>query len=104
MHVVTNGKYTRAFPVKEKTSNLAAGALEDFIDDVGVPSVLWTDGAKEYVGQHTDFRKVCRRNRIDLHMTEPTQKNQNHAAEREVGELKRRWKDRRRKKRASHRM
>ncbi len=50
MHVITNGKCIRAFSVKEKLSNLAAGALEDFINDVEVPSVLWTDRAKECVG------------------------------------------------------
>ena len=104
VHLITNGKYTRAFPVKNKTSQLAANALEDFVEDVGIPSVLWTDGAKEYVGQHTDFRKSCNKHRIALHMTEPGQKNQNHAAEREIGELKKRWRRRRAKKDASHRL
>ena len=82
LHCITNGKCTRAFPVADKTSQTAADCLSDFIDDVGIPQVLWTDGAKEYQGHNTAFRKVCNKYRIDLRMTEPGQKNQNHAAER----------------------
>ena len=91
LHCITNGKCTRAFPVADKTSQTAADCLSNFIDDMGIPQVLWTDGAKEYQGRNTAFRKVCNKCRIDLRMTEPGQKNQNHAAEREIGELKKRW-------------
>ncbi len=104
LHTIMNGKYTRAFPVKDKTSLAATGALDDFVDDVGIPETLWVDGAKEYVGRNTEFKKACRKYRIDLRMTEPGQKNQNHAAEREIGELKRRWRRRRAKKNASHQL
>ena len=91
LHCITNGKYNRAFPVADKSSQTAADCLSDFIDDVGIPQVLWTDGAKEYQGRNTAFRKACNKCRIDLRMTEPGQKNQNHAAEREIGELKKHW-------------
>lgn len=103
-HVITNGKYTRAFPVKDKTSQLAADSLSDFIDDVGVPQTLWTDGATEFTGHRTPFRKLATRERITLHTTESGQKNQNHDAEREIGMLKRKWKDRMNKKQLSPRL
>lgn len=103
-HVITNGEFTQVYPVKTRTSPDATDALESFCEDVGIPETLWVDGAKEYVGQHTPFVKLCRKRRIDLHRTEPGKKNQNHAAEHEIGEVKRRWKDRKRKKRASSRL
>ena len=93
-HTITNGNYTRAFPVKDKSSQNAADALSDFCDDVGIPEILWTDGAAEYTGQNTPFRKLCTRQRITLFTTESGQKNQNHAAEREIGMLKKRWRNR----------
>ena len=62
-----------------------------FFDDVGVPQVLWTDRAKEYQDCNTAFRMVCNKCWINLWMTEPGQKNQNHATEREIGESKKQW-------------
>ena len=100
-HVITNGKYTRVFPCKDKNSETAKNALEDFIDDVGVPQQLWTDSAPEFAGHKTLFKRLSTRERIDHRCAEPGQKNQNHAAEREIGELKKRWKRRRTKKDAS---
>ena len=94
LYCITNGKYTRAFPVANKSSQTAADCLSDFIDNVGIPQVLWTNGAKECQGQNTAFRKVSNKHWINLQMTEPGQKNQNHAAEREIGELKKRWRRR----------
>ena len=72
----------------DKSFQTVADCLSNFIDNVGIPQVLWTDGAKECQGCNTAFRKVCNKCQIDLRMTEPGQKNQNHAAEREIGELK----------------
>ena len=77
--------------VADKSSQTAADCLSAFIDDVGIPQVLWTDGVKEHQGCNTAFRKVCNKCWIDLRMTEPGQKNQNHTAEREIGELKKQW-------------
>ena len=71
LHFITNGKCTRAFAVADKSSQTAADCLSDFIDDVGIPQVLWTDKAKEYQGCNTAFRKVCNKCWIDLRMTEP---------------------------------
>jgi hypothetical protein len=103
-HVISNGKFTSVYPVKDKTSPHAAQALEDFCDDVGIPQELWTDGGKECVGRNTEFRRTCNKRGIRLFTTEPGKKNQNHAAERDIGELKKRWRRRRTKKDASHRL
>jgi hypothetical protein len=63
----------------------AAESLIDFTDDVGIPETLVMDGATEFTGKHTDFIKQARRMRIKLHTAEQGRKNQNHAAEREIG-------------------
>ena len=97
-HVISNGKYTRIYPGKDGSSETAKDALADFIDDVGVPQQLITDGAASYIGPKTPFRRLCTRERISLHTTEPGQKNQNHAAEHEIGQLKKKWRRRRLKR------
>ena len=50
IHFIANGKCTRAFPAADKSSQTAADGLSNFIDDVGIPQVVWTDGAKECQG------------------------------------------------------
>jgi hypothetical protein len=82
-NVYTQGKFTRVIPM---TSRKDAGkSLIEFTDDVGIPERLITDGATEFTGRHTEFVKEARRMRILLHTTEQGRKNQNHAAEREIG-------------------
>ena len=95
-NVYTQGKFTRVVPM---TSRKDAGkSLIEFTDDVGIPERLVTDGATEFTGRHTEFQKEARRMRIMLHTTEQGRKNQNHAAEREIGFLAKRWKLRMTKK------
>jgi hypothetical protein len=76
------------------TSRKDAGkSLINFMDDVGIPERLVTDGATKSTGRHTEFAKEApRRMRIMLHTTEQGRKNQNHAAEREIRFLAKRWK------------
>ena len=101
-NIYTNGKFTRAVPM---TSRKDAGkSLIDFTDDVGIPEQLVTDGATEFTGRHTEFIKEARRMRIKLHTTEQGRKNQNHAAEREIGFLAKRWKLRMNKKKVPKRL
>ena len=101
-NVYTQGKFTRVVPM---TSRKDAGkSLVDFTDDVGIPERLITDGATEFTGRHTEFVKEARRMRIMLHTTEQGRKNQNHAAEREIGFLAKRWKLRMAKKRVPKRL
>jgi DNA-binding transcriptional regulator PaaX len=78
--------------VKSKLGNTCTNiytgkSLIDFTDDVGIPERLVTDGATEFTGRHTEFVKEAHRMRIMLHTTEQGRKNQNHAAEREIGFL-----------------
>jgi hypothetical protein len=50
------------------------------------------DGATEFTGKHTDFIKQARPMQIKLHTAEQGRKNQNHAAEWEIGFLSKCWK------------
>jgi hypothetical protein len=82
----------------------AGKSLVDFTDDVGIPERLITDGAMEFTGRNTEFVKEARRMRIQLHTTEQGRKNQNYAAESEIGLLARRWKLRMNKKQVPKRL
>jgi hypothetical protein len=95
-NVFTNGKYTKVVPMTSWKE--AVESLIDFTDDVGIPETLVTDGVTEFICKHTDFIKQARRMRIKLHTAEQGRKNQNHAVEREIGFLSRRWKLRMQKK------
>ncbi len=77
------------------TSSKSGEALGDcytyFTQDVGVPERLTTDMAKEFVGRNTDFHKKVTSHGVDYTMSEHGRKNQNYAAELEIGNLRRRW-------------
>jgi hypothetical protein len=96
-NVYTQGKFTRVVPM---TSRKDTGkSLVDFTDDVGIPERLVMDRATEFTGQRAEFVKEARRMmRITLQMTEQGRKNQNHAAEQEIGFLAKRWRLRMTKK------
>ena len=85
----TNGKFTKVLPM---TSRKDVGkTLTDFSDDVGIPNILIMDGAAELTGRHTEFMKEVNRLKVQLHQAKKGRKNQNYAAEREIGEVKKRW-------------
>jgi hypothetical protein len=87
------------------TSHKDAGKLLiDFTDDVGIPELLITDGATEFFGRHTEFIKEACHMRIMLHTSEQGRKNQNHAAEREIGTLAKCWRLQMTKKRVPKRL
>ena len=88
----TNGNFTTVHPLNSKAK--VAQALTEFSDDVGIPDVLLSDGAAEVTGQHTDFMKEVNRLKFKLKRSEVGRSNQNYAAEREIGELKKRWRNR----------
>jgi hypothetical protein len=46
------------------------------------------------VGPHTEFTKEVNRMKIRMRRSEVGRSNQNYAAEREIGELKKRWRNR----------
>ena len=84
-NVFTNGKYTKVEPMVSRAD--AGKSLVDFTDDVGIPEILITDGAGEFTGKNTEFVKHARRMRMILRTMEQGWKNQNHAAEWEIGTL-----------------
>ncbi len=68
--------------------------MTEFANNVGIPDSLLTDGAPEIVGPRTDLMKDIIRLKIKLKQSEVGQVNQNYAAEREIGELKKQWRNR----------
>jgi hypothetical protein len=100
--VYTNGNYTSVHPM---TSKARVGVtLTEFSDDVGIPDSLTTDGAMEVVGPKTEFMKEVNRLKVRLKRAEVGRCNQNYAAEREVGELKKRWRNRMVRKKVPRRL
>jgi hypothetical protein len=77
-----------------KSSEHIAQTLREFVDDVGIPNTLICDLATEQVGTHTPMMKEIRQLRIKLHSAEKGRSIQNHRAELEIREVKRRWKAR----------
>ena len=90
--VFTNGNFTKVRPLNSKAK--VAQALTKFADYVGIPDMLLSDGAAEVTGQHTDFMKEVNRLKIKLKRSEVGQSNQNYAADWEIGELKKRRRNR----------
>ena len=58
--LITNGSFTRVYPLESKSSANIAYALQEFIDDVGIPEHLTCDFASEQTGKHTDVMKIIR--------------------------------------------
>ena len=63
----------------------AGQSLVDFTDDVGISEGLVMDGAEEFTGKGIQSVKEARCLRIHLHTRKQGSKNQNHAAERDIG-------------------
>ena len=63
-----------------------------------------TDGAPEIIGPKTEFMREVNRLKIRMKRSEVGRSNQNHAAEREIGELKKRWRNRMLKKKVPTRL
>ncbi len=89
--VLTNGSFTTFHPLDSKAK--VAPALTDFADNVGIPNSLLSDGAPKIVGPTTAFMKEVNRLKIKLKQSEVGRSNKNYAAEREIGELKKRWRN-----------
>ena len=89
--VFTIGNFTTVHPLDSKAK--VAQALTEFSDDVGIPDTLLSDGAVEVTGRHMDFMNEVNRLKIRLKRSETGRSNQNYAAEREIGKLKKRWRN-----------
>jgi hypothetical protein len=90
--------------MESKSSANIANTLQDFADDVGIPDTLICDLATEQVGPHTPMMKEVRRLRIRLRNSEKGRSNQNHKAETEIREVKKKWKIRMREKNIPRRL
>lgn len=88
----TNGEGFLAFYPTPTSSHVEIGKCYGyFTQDVGVPDRLTTDMAKEFVGRNTDFYKQLTAHGVNFTIAEQGRKNQNFAAELEIGNLRRRW-------------
>ena len=90
--VFTNGNFTTVHPLISKAR--VGQALTEFVDDVGIPDMLLSDLAPEMTGTNTESMKEVNRLTIKMKRSEKGRSNQNYAAEREIGELKKRWRNR----------
>jgi hypothetical protein len=103
--LVTNGSFTRVYPMESKSSHNIAQALTEFIDDVGIPGTLICDLATEQTGKNTEVLKFIRRNQIRLLPAEKGRgTTQNHQAETEIREIKTRWRIRMRENQVPSRL
>ncbi|KAI2490038.1 Reverse transcriptase (RNA-dependent DNA polymerase) [Fragilaria crotonensis] len=93
--LITNGTFTRIYPMESKSSHNIAQALSEFVDDVGIPGTLICDLASEQTGKNTEVPKAIRRFHIRLLPAEKGRgTTQNHRAETEIREVKTKWKTR----------
>jgi hypothetical protein len=88
--VFTNGSFTTVHPLDLKAK--VAQALTEFADDASISNSLLSDGAPEINGPRTNFKEVNRL-KIKLKQSKVGRSNQNYAAEREIGELKKQWRN-----------
>jgi hypothetical protein len=89
--IYCNKNYIKIIPMKSKSE--AGNSLQEFIEDIGIPNEIIADGAAELTGPATEFMKNIRHYHIHLRHTEPHTPRQNFA-ERMIGEVKRKWKQR----------
>ena len=101
-NIFTQGKFAKVMPMTARSES--GHSLVNCTDDVGIPEHLVTDGAGEFTGRATEFVKEARRICIRLHTSEQGHKNQNQAAEREIGFLAKRWRARMHKKKVPKRL
>ena len=93
--LITNGSFTRVYPMESKASTNIASALQEFIDDVGIPETLVCDFASEQTGKNTEVMRIIRQAHIKLRIAEQGRGiTQNHRAEAEIREVKTKWKTR----------
>ena len=69
------GNFVKAYPMKSKSH--AHHSLDRFLHEIGVPTEILTDGAKELT--LGNWGKACQKHRIQQRKTEPHSPWQNHA-------------------------
>ena len=86
----TTGKFTVVYPCGSRRKE--GDTLRKFADDIGIPDQVRSDLAPELTGKNTEFLAQAEHLGIDVTHSEAEQSNQNHAAEQEIGDLKKRYK------------
>ncbi len=89
----TGENFYYVHPMRDHKKANLANSLQHFVEDVGVPHTMFSDGANEMIGPNTEFNRLCHHYRIAQRHTEPYSPWQNKA-EPGIGHLKRRWKRR----------
>jgi hypothetical protein len=56
--LITNGSFTRVYPMESKASSNIAQALQEFIDDVDIPETLICDFASKQTDRKTDVMRI----------------------------------------------
>ena len=85
----TTGSFTAVYPF---TSMKEAGdTLQRFADYVGILDRLRTDLALELTVKNTEFQAQARKLNVNIMHSEAEKYYQNHTAERDIGELKKRY-------------
>ena len=87
--------FTVAYPMRAERH--IRDTLRTLAEDVGIPRELLTDNVNAMTGYEADFNKQARFLKIKMRSIEPCNKKQNKG-ERIIGELRRRWREKRRKK------
>lgn len=90
--VLTNGYYTRVTPLSTRKN--VCTCLHEMERELGTPLHLRTDLDSVLTGPGTDWASAVKEYKINVTYAEKGRKNQNHHAEREIGELKKRWRRR----------
>ena len=99
--VFTTRAWVGVYPMKGEGE--AGDSLRLLAEDVGVPNNLTYDNAPAMTGPNTVFQKTARFLRIQCKTIEPHTSRQN-PGERMIGELRRRWRDKRRAKAVPRRL
>lgn len=85
----TESGATFAYPMTSK--RLAGETLSSLCQDVGIPSRIFSDNAKEFVKPGTEFQKVANYYKIETSSIEPHTPKQNKIAEGSIGHMRKRW-------------
>ena len=95
VQIFATDDFAVAYPVR--TERHIRDTLRTLAEDVGIPRELLTDNVNAMTGYEADFKKQAHFLKIKMWSSKPHNKKQNKG-ERIIGELWRRWRDKRRKK------
>jgi hypothetical protein len=73
------------------SKGLAGATLTKLCHEVGVPTEIFSDNAKEFVKPGTEFQKAASHYKIKTRSTEPHTPKQNKIVEGTIGHIRKRW-------------